>query len=81
MSHDAYVERMEGIDNLIEDAIHQFFSSDGDELEPMILDISKEVFDMAEITSGYGHEYDHYRKLILKNIIISATKLMYTWKV
>ena len=81
MSHDAYVEKMEGIDNLIQDAIHQFFSSDGDELEPMILDISKEVFDMAEITSGSGHEYDHYRKFILKNIIISATKLMYTWKV
>ena len=54
-----------------------FDTKSGDELEKLILEIGQEVFSMAEVVEGYTFEYADYRKIILKEIIISATNLLY----
>ena len=78
MSVDVYALIDEAKDERIKDAIREFFDTQsGDELEKLILEISQEVFSMAEVAEGYNFQYDHYRKCILKEIIISATNLLY----
>ena len=78
MSVDVYALIDEAKDERIKDAIRELFDTkSGDELEKLILEIGQEVFSMAEVVEGYTFEYDDYRKIILKEIIISATNLLY----
>ena len=78
MSVDYYGAIDEAKDERIKDAIRELFDTkSGDELEKLILEIGQEVFSMAEVVEGYTFEYDDYRKIILKEIIISATNLLY----
>jgi len=78
MSVDVYALIDEAKDERIKDAIRELFDTkSGDELEKLILEIGQEVFSMAEVVEGYTFEYAYYRKIILKEIIISATNLLY----
>ena len=78
MSVDYYGAIDEAKDERIKDAIRELFDTkSGDELEKLILEIGQEVFSMAEVAEGYTFEYADYRKIILKEIIISATNLLY----
>ena len=78
MSVDVYALIDEAKDERIKDAIKELFDTkSGDELEKLILEIGQEVFSMAEVVEGYTFEYADYRKIILKEIIISATNLLY----
>jgi len=78
MSVDVYALIDEAKDERIKDAIRELFDTkSGDELEKLILEIGQEVFSMSEVVIGYTFEYVHYRKIILKEIIISATNLLY----
>lgn len=78
MSVDVYALIDEAKDERIKDAIRELFDTkSGDELEKLILEIGQEVFSMAEVVEGYTFEYADYRKIILKEIIISATNLLY----
>ena len=79
MSVDKYGAIDEAKDERINEAIEEFFGTkSGDELEKLILEISQEVFSMAEVSEGYTFQYAHYRKLVLKYIINSAVHLLYT---
>ena len=78
MSVDVYALIEEAKDERIKDAIKELFDTkSGDELEKLILEIGQEAFSMAEVVDGYTFEYADYRKIILKEIIISATNLLY----
>ena len=73
----AYMAQLEENSNSIDDAIWNYFNdSSGDELEPLIKEISQEVFATAGIVNGYGLEHDDYRKIILIKLIHSAVNLL-----
>ena len=72
-----YMSQLEDQSSLIDDAIHEYFGvNSGDELEPLIKEISLEVFSNAGAVDGYGLEYADYRKIILIKLIHNAVNLL-----
>jgi hypothetical protein len=73
----AYMIQLEENSALIDDAIEEYFGvNSGDELEPLIKEISQEVFSNAGVVDGYGLEYADYRKAILIKLIHNAVNLL-----
>jgi len=72
-----YMAQLEENSGLIDDAIEEYFGvNSGDELEPLIKEISQEVFSNAGIVDGSGLEHDDYRKIILIKLIHNAINLL-----